>query len=188
MDGKVPAIWKWALILLLLCNMGLIATMWFRPGMHKGPKPETPRDFVIRELKFSDEQVKKYDVLIQDHQRSMRQLRDDAMKLRQQLFSQLKNGSGAGINTDSLAQLIAGNQKQIELVTYNHFGQVRALCSDAQKADFDKIIEDVVQKMNGPGRGGPPPHDGPPPPRDGDHGDGPPPPPAGGPPPPPDGR
>jgi hypothetical protein len=102
------------------------------------------------------------------------------MEYRRQLFANLGNEKN-GINTDSLAQLIANNQKQIELVTYSHFAQVRAICTDTQKAEFDKIIGDVIKKMNGPGNGGPPP------PREGQ---GPPPPPGDGqgPPPPPDSR
>lgn len=193
---QVPAIWKWTVILLLLCNTGLILTLWLKPAMHDGPRGETPRDYVIRNLKFSDDQVKKYDALIKDHQDAMHRLRHEAMEYRQQLFANLKNEHGSSGNTDSLAQLIANNQKQIEVVTYNHFAQVRTICTDAQKAEFDKIIGDVIKKMNGPGPGGPhpPTPDGQGPPPDREHGDdrpqdGPPPPEdRGGPPPPPDGR
>jgi periplasmic protein CpxP/Spy len=175
MNEKVPAIWKWAVILLLLCNLGLILTMWLKPAMHNGPHGETPRDYAIRNLKFNDEQAKKYDVLIKAHQEAMHRLRHEAMEYRQQLFTNLGNAQ-SGLNTDSLAQLIANNQKQIEVTTYDHFAQVRLICTDAQKTEFDKIIGDVIKKMNGPG--GPPPHDG----------QGPPPDDRNGPPPPPESR
>ena len=153
--------------------------------MHSGPHGG-PRDFVIRSLKFTDEQVKEYDVLINEHRETMDRLRKEGRELRQQLFSGLKSDHPGLMNKDSVAGLIANTQRQIEVVTYDHFAKVRKICTDAQKAEFDKIIGDVIKKMNGgpsqpPPRGGegdrqgPPPGDGdgerrgpPPPPEDGE--------------------
>ena len=173
----------------MLCNIGLIVTLFLKPSMHKGARGETPRDFVIRNLKFSDEQVKQYDLLIKDHQGAMRRLREEAKEYRQALFANLKNDENTGINTDSLAQLIANNQKQIEVVTYLHFRQVKALCTGAQKKEFDDIIDDVTKMMGGHGHGGPPPPPGGQGPQpDRERGGNPPPDERDGPPPPPDGR
>jgi protein CpxP len=168
-ENKGIRLWQWAVLLLVLCNAGLILTIWLKPHHDGPPGGETPRDYVIRNLKFSEDQVKKYDVLIEQHQQDMRQLRKNASEYRQQLFAGIKNGS----SPDSLAQLIGNDQKQIEIVTFGHFAQVRALCTDVQKTTFDNIIGDVTKRMNGgPGGHHPPPGDGPP-----HHGeDGPPPP------------
>jgi hypothetical protein len=68
-------IWKWAAIFLLLCNIGLIVMIWVGSRMQKGGPSETPRDFVIRSLQFSDYQIKQYDALIKDHRKAMNQLR-----------------------------------------------------------------------------------------------------------------
>ena len=182
---KTYRILVWAVILLLLCNIALVLTIWLKPAVQSGPRGESPRDFVIRNLKFTDEQVRQYDVLVHEHQQAMRRLRHEAMDYRRALFAHMKNDGKASLNTDSLAQLIAANQKQIELVTYEHFRVVRTLCNDAQKAEFDNIIGDVIKKMNGPGNGPHPPRpggEGPPPP-DGER-----PPPPEGQRPPPDGR
>src|SRR5436853_166845 len=99
----------------------------------------------------------------------MQKLQHDAQGYRHQLFENMGSSSGA----DSITHLIGSTQQQIEKVTYDHFSQVRALCTDEQKKEFDAIIGDVTKRMNG--RGGPPHHDraGPPP---GDRPDGPPPP------------
>ncbi|MES2702567.1 MAG: hypothetical protein V4649_08010 [Bacteroidota bacterium] len=180
-DVKKIRVIQWSLALLLLCNVGLIAAVWLRPA-GGGPKHETPRDYVIRNLEFTDKQVEDYDVLIAGHQHSMRRLRREAMELRQQLFSGLKGEDPGATNKDSIATLIALRQQQIETVTYDHFAQVRKICTAQQKPEFDKIIGDVIKKMNG-GMHGPPPHG-----REGERGgppqgDGPPPPDGHGPPP-----
>jgi len=171
-ENKALRFWKWAVILLVLCNIALISVVWFRPHMPFGKRPEQPRDFVIRKLGFSPDQVKKYDALISAHHATMEQLKKDAASYRQQLFSNLTANAPHTSSPDSMAQLIANNQRQIELVTYNHFA---AVCTDQQKIEFDKIIGEVTKMMSGHGRGNRPPgdHQGPPPP--GDH-QGPPPP------------
>ena len=129
-----------------------------------------------------------YDALIKDHRAAMNGLHKANMEYRKTLFATL-GSNPSNINADSLGQLIATNQKEIEMVTYNHFKQVRTICTPEQQKEFDNIIADVIKKMNGPG--GPPPHDrqgphdghdGPPP------GEGPPPGDDNGPPPPPEGR
>lgn len=149
----------------MLCNIGLVITIWVKPGHMDGPgRGEQPRNMVISKLKFSDEQVKQYDALIALHQDAMHRLHREAMDSRTQLFATLSNPSQNSATSDSLAAIIAGCQKKIELVTYNHFAEVRKICTDAQKAEFDKIIADVIKQMNGNQRGGPPP---------GDHGEGP---------------
>lgn len=183
-QNKSTLIWQWAVLLLVLCNIGLIVTIWLKPATQWQPAMETPRDFVIRNLKFDAQQVQKYDVLVTAHHEAMKRLGTDAASYRNALFTNLKYAGNGGLNTDSFAQLIANNQKQVELVTYNHFAAVRALCTEPQKATFDNIITDVIKKMNGgphkgppPGRDGPPPGEGRPPREDG------PPPPGNGPPP-----
>ena len=163
---------------MVICNIGLLLAVWLKPKMPFGKPPgEGPRNFVISSLKLSDEQVKKYDVLINGHKQAMDSLRDESMRYRQQLFQNLRNEATGSAIADSLAGRIADDQRQIEIVTYNHFAQVRAICTGEQKAAFDKIIGEVTRKMNGNPRGGPPPrHDdrpggpqdngNPPPPRD----------------------
>ncbi len=180
MAAQGTKIWQWAAGLLLLCNTALILTIWLKPIVQNGPKREAPREFVISNLKFTDAQVTSYDALIKDHRAAMNRLRKANMEYRKTLFATLGSNPN-NINADSIGQLIATNQKEIEMVTYNHFKQVRAICTPEQQKEFDNIIADVIKKMNGP-HGGPPPHDRQGPPQDGQ---GPPPEDGNGPPPPP---
>jgi protein CpxP len=157
-SNRALRIWQITAILLVLCNVGLILVLWFKPAAkHDGPRHGGPRDFVIGKLKLNDDQIRQYDELIGEHQAAMRTLRDEAMQYRQQLFSHLRDG-GSAVNKDSLGQLVANTQKQIEIVTYDHFAEVRKICNNDQKKEFDHIIADVIKKMNG-GMRPPPPDD-----------------------------
>jgi periplasmic protein CpxP/Spy len=169
-------IWQWAVVLLIICNMGLILTVWLRPcSAGAPPQGGQARDRVIRDLRFDDAQVKQYDELIRQHQQAMRPLRDEAARLHRLLFANLGSAHEDQKYADSLSQLIGANQQQTEMVTFRHFAAVRAMCTDGQKPMFDNIIADVMRQMGG--RPGPRPEGepGPPPP----DGNGPPPPPQG---------
>lgn len=146
---------KWMVGLLVLCNIGLIVTLWLKPGATGPERHETPRDYVIRNLDFTEGQVDAYDVLIHAHRQAMNDLREEAMQYRRMLFSSLAK-PGAHVNADSISQLIAGTQKRIEIVTYEHFADVRKICSEQQKPVFDQIINNVIKKMNGGMRPPPP--------------------------------
>ena len=162
-DNKGYRIWQWAVLLLVLCNVGLIITLWLKPQRVGPPQGGGgPRDQLIVSLKFTDEQIKKYDVLIDDHQHAMRKLREQGAELREHLFSGFGKGPVMDGVADSISAAIGNNQKSIELVTYHHFQQVRDLCTDQQKQEFDKIISGILKNMNGNpgGRRPPPPRDG----------------------------
>lgn len=175
--------WKILVVILALLNAGLLATIWFKPGEKQkgegGEPGRRPFNMIVEQLKMTDAQQKAYAQLRDNHHDSMMQLQAAGNKLRQAMFSNLKSGDAAQHTVDSLTNLIADNQKMIESVTYRHFAQVRALCTDEQKQKFDQVIGDVIKMMSAQGphrREGPPPpgaQDGPPPPGE----NGPPPPP-----------
>ena len=93
-QNKSARIWQWAVLLLVLCNIGLIVTIWLRPLQQGPPGRETPRDYVIRNLKFNAQQVQKYDVLVAAHQDAMKHLRADAGTYRDLLITNLKYPGG----------------------------------------------------------------------------------------------
>jgi Spy/CpxP family protein refolding chaperone len=152
-DNRGTRVWQWAVVLLILCNAGLIVMLWMKPHPDGPSQGRAPRDLVVKELHMTNEQISKYDVLIKEHQQAMHRLKDAARDYRHQLFENLKGDPARNMATDSLASKIAANQKEIEMVTYRHFEAVRALCTDQQKQDFDRIIQEVTKMMNG-GAGG----------------------------------
>jgi Spy/CpxP family protein refolding chaperone len=156
-EKKALRIWQWSVILLILCNAGLIATIWLKPAAQHARPGDEVRNYVIAQLKFSDGQVQQYDLLIGDHRHAMNELRREAMSYRADLFTLLKSNAPNDRAADSVSTLIAANQKQIELVTFHHFAQVRKLCTPQQQIQFDNIISTVMKKMGGPRQAPPPP-------------------------------
>jgi protein CpxP len=164
-DIKQIRILRLFIVLLLLCNMGLVATLWLKGSRGPHERGESTRAYVIRALKFTPGQVAQYDVLIHEHQKGMNEQRRLAHGYRNALFGGLRGDKPDVACRDSLVALIAAAQRQIEVVTFDHFARVRTLCTPGQRVEFDRIITDVVQRMGGIRLG----------PGDRDRGEGPPP-------------
>ena len=159
-------IWQLLTILLIVCNLGLLVTLWLKPGHPPiPPKHESPKEFLSRELQLTPVQQTVYDSLVNGHHSSMQQLQEQGKHLRDQLFQTLVDTAKFGaFGKDSLIGLIATNQSQIERTTYDHLLQVRSICSNEQKKKFDEILTEMLRRLSHPGPGGPPDGNNPPPP------------------------
>ena len=87
------------------------------------------------------------------HREKVKTIKDKNRKFHENYFDQLKS-----ISIDSQALQLALDsitslQRQIEVVTFDHFYQLRAICTDSQKIKYDEIIQDAL-RMFAPG--GPP--------------------------------
>lgn len=191
-DSRISGFWKWLLILLVVCNLGLIITVWVKPqqppaekwqamgrehrGGHDGPR-RGPITF-DKELDLTDDQRNKFDDMRIRHQQRIDSIKRLAGATREEFFDNLN-----AVNPDSARYMaldvrLGDYHRQIELMTFNHFRDLRALLNEQQKALFDKYIKTALRRMpeqphtrdDGP----PPPGcgpDGPPcPPRDGEPG------------------
>ncbi len=161
MENKNYNILKWSVIALAVLNIVLMVFMWMGPrGRHHGPPSHGgPRDMIIQELGFNDTQVNKFEELIQQHRSGMRDLDEKGREIRNNYFKLMASDSLDYKAKEGFEAAIAENQSNIEAITFDHFRQVRVLCTDEQKKKFDKMIGEIMMHMRGPH--GPPP---PPPP------------------------
>jgi len=154
--------WKWMVAILAILNILLIITIWRKPmngPQHRGPGGDGgPAKMIIEELKLSQAQIQQFEKLKEEHHSSVVQLRDKGRLFRDNLFELLRQDKPDENLAAQLADSISLNQKQIEMVTFTHFKEVRQLCDEDQKKRFDNIIGEVTRMMSGPPRGkGPPP-------------------------------
>jgi len=153
--------WKWSVLLLAVLNICLLGSIWLKQNglspdeMHRPPHGEGAADFLLEQLKFTEQQKAEFEKLKEAHHHSVDSLREISKEAHHLFFDNLKNEKPDTAKINELARAIANNQTQIELVTFNHFKEVRKLCNDKQKATFDEIIQEVLRRMARPG--GPPP-------------------------------
>jgi periplasmic protein CpxP/Spy len=108
--------------------------------MHEGP-----RNKIIEQLQFNDEQIKKYDVLISWHRAEIRKHETQMLELRNTLYSGLVTAS---VPNDSIVRVIATLQEQIEKVHYKHFSDIRSICTNEQLPLFNKLLLEIAAMFN----------------------------------------
>ncbi len=144
---KTIKIWKYITTILVALNIILMLVMWLKPNNEPERQHTAPRDIIIGKLKFTSEQIKNYDSLIAIHRSQANYLRDKSAKLHEAFFEKLKNNQYQPTNTDSILNLIAATEKENDLMTFNHFKAVRAICNKDQQQEFDTIINEVLHIM-----------------------------------------
>ncbi|MFI5141474.1 MAG: Spy/CpxP family protein refolding chaperone, partial [Bacteroidia bacterium] len=143
-------------LILAVLNVCLLGSIWLKQNgqapdeMRRPPHGERAGDFLIEQLKFTEQQKAAFEKLKEAHHHTVDSLREISKEVHKLFFDNLKSEKQDTSKVNALARAIANNQTQCELVTFNHFKQVRKLCDDKQKETFDEIIEEVLRRMAGP--------------------------------------
>lgn len=148
----------WVVILLAILNVALLVFIWF--GHNRlSPKPRQAGMRVLEErLKLSEEQKQQLNQLRDEHFKTMEGLRLSSQTARQELHS-LWAETNASEKVTELSQRIGNIYAAIEKANYDHFAQIRAICSPEQQKVFDELIQDVLRQGERPGPNGRRPQD-----------------------------
>ncbi len=167
-------------VLLFIANVASIALFWLSKPKRPQQPQESPAAFLIKELKLSTSQQLQFEKLRREHIEAATPLREEIKNAKEVLFNMLKTAGVADSVKNRAAKNISSITEKLDLVTYNHFEKVRAICTAQQQQRFDEIIKEVIgmisqdqsgmpgqrpPPLNPPGDEGlPPPGDRPPPP------------------------
>lgn len=152
--------------ILLLINVVTLGFIWYTsvyvrmgPPMNP-PGPEGKNSFLADELGFTGEQLNKFDILKKEHRQGVQNIMQQTKELKDQLFDCIKTGDD--VKAKEIAGKLSENNKAMELLTYEHFKEVRAICNEDQKVKFDRILIELVRGLEAQS---PPPRGDRPPPR-----------------------
>ncbi len=166
-------------IILLLANIVTLAILWSNRGEQSATAgtpaqpPVQPFEFISRELKLDQQQQDAYKKLRDQHQAIQRVMQDSIRKAKNEFYELLRQPQLPDSAIKAAGKKANDLVAEMDMITFKHFQQVRAICNTDQQQKFDEIIQEVLHRMGGPKRGpGPPPgempphgreHDGPPP-------------------------
>ena len=176
---------KWLallIILLVALNVATITAFWLLRERRPGPPPSQNNvaAFLVKELGFDSAQKQQLEQLVEQHRRQVMDIRRNNRAAKDSFFALLNEPTVGDSVLAAAATRATAPDRQMDMYTFRHFQQVRALCTPAQKIKFDAVIKEVLrmtappQDQHGPppgGRGERPGPGGPPP----DGGQGPPP-------------
>lgn len=163
----------WVVISLAILNVVLLVFIWSGQNRFKKGRPQGGIKLLEERLELDESQKAQLLQLRDIHFKSMESFRKESREARKALHS-LWSEANADDKVLVLTQRLGDAHAAIEKATYDHFAQIRAICSPEQQATFDELIEDVLRQgeQSGPRDGkrplpndrrpgeGPPPRDG----------------------------
>lgn len=144
--------------ILLLTNIVLVVFFVGKKTPGKQRSRSDDRSSVLREflkdsLNFNDQQLAQYDELRQTNRENMRPLFEDLGKAKMAYY-QFINRDSTDTAGQSAAALIGEKQKALDMAFFNHFRQVRTLCTPEQQVRYDSAVQQIIRKMVAPPRRG----------------------------------
>lgn len=128
---------------LLLSNIALIVFAFLKPGHKHDRDHDRPRNIVIDRLELDPQQIQKYDVLIHDHRKKIKESDKQIHRLKNELYQLLADSILSEEKKDSLIQMIHQNQEEVEHTHFLHFLDIKALCKPEQIPEFNKLAKEI---------------------------------------------
>ena len=140
-------------ILLLVANIALLAFFfWPKSSSSQPANSDANKDILAEALKndvgFDDGQVVQYKQLKDQQWASMKSKFDDLRAAKDSFFHliSVENISDSLVNAAS--DKIASRQKALDLEAFDHFKEVRKICSNPnQQAKYDSLVQRMFFKM-----------------------------------------
>ncbi len=149
--------------ILLLTNMAiLVYFLWLKQPEVVDRENEHRREGLSQTLKkevgFNDQQVAAYRQLKDQQWKTMKSKFDDLRRAKDSLFYLLSVPDVSDSTVDKAADLIADRQKQLDMQAFNHFKELRKVCTPEQLPKYDTLIQRMFHRMTSTSfrKGGPP--------------------------------
>lgn len=158
--------WAVVIILLLVANIATLVLLWSGGRASQPPAPPPPpndvqRDepppFIPHELHFTSGQQQQYRQLFQKHQQQVRIVKDSIRVAKEAMFALLDNKATTEADVKAQAEKAAALQQQLDVLTFEHFQQLKGICTLEQQQNFSKVIQSAIERMAPPPQPPPPP-------------------------------
>lgn len=143
-------LYKIVIVVLLLVNILTLGALWFGKPNHPRPMPhERDMTFLSKELGMTGSNKDRLDAMETKHHTDKRALLEKNKLLREQLFGLLKTNASDTMAINVFVNSILYNQKEIELMTYYHFKQVKEMCNAEQQQKLEETIAEAIRMAGG---------------------------------------
>lgn len=140
-----------AVAVLFFMNVGTMAFLF----LHRPPHPGglrgglRPDKLIIESLSLNETQQKEFMQLKQAHYEAMVVLDQKKKDADRNYLEGIVNQADS-LAIDSLNKVIGLVERQRATVTCNHFKDVRNICNDEQKQEFDQLLPELFRFLQGP--------------------------------------
>lgn len=141
----------WLIGLLILGNIATLTFFWI--GHLKNQRDNSPKEFLVKKLNFTDSQKNAYFKLAMEHNESAKIIREQIKLDKENLFQLLKSDNISDSMRNELVFKVSKSIQSLDILTFEHFKKVRTICTDEQKPKFDELIQKMVNSVNNPQKG-----------------------------------
>jgi len=141
------------IVLLILINIFTLLIIWFGGRDILGPpRMELPPEnadrmvfFLKNELGLNEAQVQEYRQLRLKFLEQTREIIDEVQSLKRELLDQLFSDRIDNQKVNQLIQSIGEKQKIAERITFNHFLEMKNLCSEGQQERLRRLLDEFFR-------------------------------------------
>lgn len=135
--------YKFLIAALVISHIILLSFMFF--GNKKKRTFEGPKKVIIERLAFDARQTESYEKLIVEHQKTIASKSKEIRKIKNSLYAHLCADTQNVMRTDSLQAALTTVKSNIEKIHYDHFLDIKALCTPEQIPAFNKLSKDIAK-------------------------------------------
>lgn len=153
---KIINVLKLSLVAMILINIALVFMLFnpSHPPHHLNGRPDL-REEISGKLGLNESQKEAYFASAELHAKQMRELNEQQREVAGKYFEGLTLGSHEAQDSLLLEDLRNIDTQKIT-TTYNHFKQLKEICTPGQKEKFDEVIADFLPVMLGSNQPKPP--------------------------------
>ena len=102
----------------------------------KNQRDNSPKEFLAKSLHFSEAQKNAYFELAKNHNENANKIREQIKIDKENLFQLLKTDQIVDSVKNNAALKVSLSIQSLDILTFDHFKKVRALCTEEQKPKF----------------------------------------------------
>jgi periplasmic protein CpxP/Spy len=132
---------KYLVAIALIVNAATLIFFWYNRPPQEGKRGANQGGMLVEELKLDKKQQALFQSLRVQHHQAHDSLLQLIAEERQVLYSQKQ-----AVN-DTIVNKIGLLQAEIERITYDHFKEVRKICTPEQQVQLDTLLGKTVQNI-----------------------------------------
>lgn len=135
---------------LLITNIVLVSFLLInKPFSKKGMQGDRSimiAAFLQNEIGFNQQQLKQYDSINVPNRTKVKAMFDTLKSYKENEFKQLAINDFSDTAIFKTANIISTKQKEIEIVLYKHYKEIRNICSPEQLQKFDSLFYKILNR------------------------------------------
>ena len=141
--------------ILLVANIAMVSFFLLKKDTKREKRPDRKAiiaNFLKTEIGFDTAQLQQYDTLSNRHREIMKKMFDSSRITKDNQFKELTTANFSDSAMNNIADRSAAFQKAMELRTFNHFKNIRLLCTPEQQPKFDSLFDKVLNRRGSEAR------------------------------------